>query len=110
MLSGDALVIGDDHIARMEAAHAVALDAVANDDAEVGDEVRDATHVLREQSSVDVEQAAAVVADLVDHHVERRALQHVRHLIGNRRQDVANHLEGDDVQRFASRRCHLTRP
>ena len=52
MLAADALVVRDDHVARREAVDAVALDAVSDDDAEVGDEVRDAADVLRDQAPV----------------------------------------------------------
>src|SRR5207244_5652114 len=71
MLAADALVIGDDHIARMETVFAVTFHSVANHNAEVRYEVRDPADVLRQQAAPGVEQAAAIVTDVVDHHVLR---------------------------------------
>src|SRR5207244_3063758 len=81
MLPADTLVIRDDHIAGTEAVFAVPFDAVANHVAKIRDEVRYAADVLREQTPSRVEQAAAIIAHLIDHHVVRSALQDVRHLV-----------------------------
>ena len=59
VLAGDRLVVGDDDVARLEALGAVALHAVDDDDAEVGDEVRDAADILRDQLALGVEQRGA---------------------------------------------------
>ena len=69
VLAGHPLVIGDDHVARREAVSAVLGHAVLDDHAEVGHEVGYAAQVLGQQPAVHVQQRAAVVADLVDHHV-----------------------------------------
>jgi len=99
VLPRDALVIRDHHVARLKSVHAVAGDAVANDYAHVRDEVGNTAGVLRQQPAARVEQAAAVVAHLVDHHVARGALHHLRHLVGDCRQRVPDDLEGNDVDR-----------
>ena len=52
VLAGDRLVVGDDDVARLEALGAVALHAVDDDDAEIGDEVRHAADVLRHELAV----------------------------------------------------------
>ena len=62
VLAGDRLVVGDDHVARREAVLAVALHAVGDDDAEVGDEMRHAADILADQLAVGVDQRGAEVA------------------------------------------------
>ena len=103
VLAGDRLMVGDHHVARREAVEPVALDAVADHHAQIGDEVRDAAHVLRDQRAVGIEERATVVADLVDHHVVRRALEVQRHLVGDRRQRVADDLERHRIDAGAGR-------
>ena len=76
----------------------VALHAVDDEDAEIGDEVGDAADILRNQLAVRVEQRGAIVADLVDHHVVRGPLQIGGHLVGDGRQRVAEHLERDGIE------------
>ena len=85
-------------VARLEAVAAVALHAVDDEDAEIGDEVRDAADILRDQLALSVEQRGAVVADLVDHHVVGGPLQIGSHLVGDGRQRVAEHLERDGIE------------
>ena len=101
MLAGDRLMIGDDHVARLETVAPVALHPVHDDDAEIGDEMRDAADILRDQLALGVDERGAEVAHLVDHHVVGGALQVGRHLVGDRRQGVADDLEGDRVERLA---------
>ena len=93
------LVVGDDDIARLEAVPSVAPQAVGDDDAEVGDEMRHPADVLADQLAGGVDQRGAEVAHLVDHHVVGGALQVGRHLVGDRRQRVADHLQRDRVER-----------
>ena len=101
VLAGDRLVVGDDDVARLEALGAVALHAVDDDDAEVGDEVRDAADILRDQLALGVEQRGAIVAHLVDHHVVGGALQVGRHLVGDGGQRVADDLQRHRIERDA---------
>src|SRR5262249_46318342 len=68
------------------------------DDAEVGNEMGDAADILGDQPALGVGQGRAEVAHLVDHHVVGRAIHVRRHLVGNRRQCVADDLEGDGVE------------
>ncbi len=98
MLPGDTLMVHQDDVARREAGTSEALDPIFDHDAEIGHEVRDAADVLRDQPSVHVEQRAAIIADLVDHHVIRGALQIDGHLVGDRRQRVAQHFERNGVE------------
>ena len=92
----------------LKPSRAVALHAVDDDDAEIGDEVRDAADVLRDQLALGVEQRGAEVAHLVDHHVVGGALQVGRHLVGDGGQRVADHFERDRVERpCRSRACVL---
>src|SRR6185436_18870149 len=60
--------------------------------------MRHAADVLRDQLALGVEQCGAIVAHLVDHHVVGGALQVGRHLVGDGRQGVADHLERDGVE------------
>ena len=98
VLAGDRLVVGDDDVARLEAVGAVAPHAVGDENAEVGDEVRHAADVLRNELALGVEQRGAIVAHLVDHHVVGGALQVGRHLVGDGGQGVADHFERDGVE------------
>ena len=82
----------------LKPSRAVALHAVGDDHAEIGDEMRHAADVLRNQLALGVEQRGAVVAHLVDHHVVGGALQVGRHLVGDGRQRVADHFERDGVE------------
>ena len=63
MLAGDALVIGDDDVARLEAGPAIARDGVADDDAKVGHEVRHAADILRDQLPIGVKRCSATQAE-----------------------------------------------
>jgi hypothetical protein len=98
MLTSNRLVIGDDDIARRKAVRAVALHAVGDDDAEVGDEMRDASHILRDQFALRVHQGRAEVAHLVDHHVVGRALQIDRHLVRDGGQRIADDFQSDGIE------------
>ncbi len=69
----------------------------ARDDAEVGDKMRNAADVLRDQSAFRIRQRGAKVAHLVDHHIIRGALQIGRHFVGDGRQRVANDFECDRI-------------
>ncbi len=95
MLAADLALVHDDDVARREAVEAVALDAVGDRDAEIGEEDRQAAAVLRDHPRLGVDQPAAIVADLVDHHVVGGLGQRVRHLVGIGDDGVAHHLDGD---------------
>ena len=103
VLAGDRLVVGDQDVAGREPVLAVALHGVGNDDAEVGDEVRHAAHVLAYQAPVGVDDGGAEIPHLVDHHVVGGALEIDRHLVGDRRQGVANDLEGHGIEGLVHR-------
>jgi hypothetical protein len=99
VLPRDRLVIGDDDVAGRKALPAVAPHAVGNDDAEVGDEMRNPADVLADQLAGGVDQRGAEVAHLVDHHVVGGALQVDRHLVGDRGQRIADDFERDGIER-----------
>ena len=107
MLAGHRLVIGDDDVAGLEPVLAVARHAVGDDDAEIGDEMRHAADILRHERAVGRDQRGAEVAHLVDHHVVGGALQIGRHLVGDGRQRVADHLERDGVELRSIMRLQL---
>ena len=92
------LMIGNDHIVRLETVLAISLHPIDDDHAEISNEVRDAAHVLGDQLALGVEKCSAIVAHLVNHHVVGGALQVSRHFIGDGRQRVADDLERDGVK------------
>ncbi len=96
------LVIGDDHVAGGETILAVALEAVGDDDAEIGHEMRHAAHVLADQLAVGVDERGTEIAHFVNHHVVGGALQVGRHLVGDRRQGVADDFERDGIEGHAA--------
>ena len=110
MLAGDRLMIGDDRVARRKALGAVALHAVGDDDAEVGDEVRNAADILRDELAFGIDQRGAEVAHLVDHHVVGGALQVGGHFVGDRRQRIADHFQRHRIERYAARRARDAAP
>jgi hypothetical protein len=73
----------DAPVARLEAVLAEPLQAVADDDAEIGDEMGDAAHVLGNQPALGIEQGAAIILHLIDHHIVGGALQIDRHFAGD---------------------------
>src|SRR6185437_6157353 len=97
------LVVHDEDIAGGEAVLAIDPDAVGDDDAEIGDEMRDAADILAEQLALGVDEGGAEIPYLVDHHIVGGALQIGRHLVGDRRQGVAQHFERDRIQLGAHR-------
>ena len=98
MLAGHRLVVGNDHVAGLETLGAVALHAVGDDDAEIGNEVGDAADILGNQFALRVDQCGAKVAHLIDHHVVGGALQVRRHFVGDCGQRVADHFKRDGVE------------
>src|SRR6185312_11188346 len=68
------LVIHDEDIAGGEAVLAIDPDAVGDDDAEIGDEMRDAADILAEQLALGVDEGGAEIPYLVDHHIVGGAL------------------------------------
>src|SRR5262249_49108819 len=97
MLPAHETVVHDDDVAWREAAEAIALDAVLHRDAEVGEEDRQAALVLRDHSAFAIDQTAAEVAHLVDHHVVGGLAQCARHLVGIGIDGVAHDLDGDGI-------------
>ena len=95
VLAADLALVHHHHVAGREAVEAVARDAVGDRDAEVGEEDRQAAAVLRDHARLRVDQAAAIVAHLVDHHVVGGLRQRVRHLVGIGDDGVAHDLDGD---------------
>jgi hypothetical protein len=102
VLPGHPLVVHDEAVAGLEPVDAVALDGVVDDDAEVGHEVGDAADVLRQEPALLVHERAAVVADLVDHHVVRPLLEVEGHLVGDGRERVAHDLDGYRISHWAA--------
>jgi hypothetical protein len=98
MLAGHRLMVGDDDVTRLEALDAVTAHAVSDENAEVGDEVRDAADILRNQLALEIDQRGAEIAHLIDHHIVGCALQVRRHFIGDRGQRVADHFQRDGVE------------
>ena len=107
MLAADLALVHDDDVARREAVEAVARDAVGDRDAEVGEEDRQAAAVLRDHPRLGVDQPAAIVADLVDHHVVGGLGQRVRHLVGIGDDGVAHDLDGDRMGFVAGHTLHV---
>jgi hypothetical protein len=95
VLAAHLALIHDDDVARREALEAVAFNPVGDRDAEVGEEDRQAAAVLRDHPRLGVDQSAAIVANLVDHHVVGRLRQRVGHLVGIGDDGVAHDLDGD---------------
>ena len=91
-------MVGDDHIAGLEPAGPIALHAIDDDDAEIGDEMRHAADILAHQIAIGGQQGGAKIAHLVNHHVVGGALQVRRHLVGYRRQGVANDFQRDGIE------------
>jgi hypothetical protein len=54
VLAGHRLVVGDDDVARLEAVRAVALHPVGHQHAQVGDEMRHAADILRNELALGV--------------------------------------------------------
>ena len=107
MLAADLALVHHDHVAGREAVEPVALDAVGDRDAEIGEEDRQAAAVLRDHPRLGVDQPAAIVAHLVDHHVVGGLGQRVRHLVGIGDDGVAHDLDGDRMGFVAGHSLHV---
>src|SRR5690606_2177429 len=81
VLATDMTVIHHQNVAFGKTVEAVFPDPVLHRDAEVGEEDRQATVVLRDHTTFDVDEAAAVVAHLVDHHVVGGLAESLSHLV-----------------------------
>jgi hypothetical protein len=110
MLPADLAVIHDDDIARREAGEPVALDPVLHGDAEIGEEDRQATLVLRDHAALRIDQSAAEIAHLVDHHVVGRLAQRRRHLVGVGIDGVAHDFDRDGIDHSRSASCTMICP
>ena len=76
---------------------AVHAHAVDDRGSEIGEKDRQRAEILRENIAFGIDDADAVVAHLVDHHVVGSLAQHGRHLVGDMRQAVAHDFDGDRV-------------
>src|SRR5216683_6933483 len=106
MLPRHGLMIGDDDVAGLESAVSIAIHAILNDGAQVGNEMRDAAHILRNERAVRSHERCAKVAHLIDHHVVRGAVEVGRHLIGNSGQRVSDDFQRDGIKLL----CHRSLP
>src|SRR5262249_36207969 len=97
MLPAHEAVVHDNDVARREAAETIALDAVLHRDAQVREEEPQFAFVLRDHPAFAIDQAAAEVAYLVDHHVVGGLAQGPRHLVGIGIDGVAHDLDGDGI-------------
>jgi hypothetical protein len=97
VLPTDIGVIHEDHVACGKTVEVERVDAVLDGHAEVGQEDRQSARVLGDDLALRVDQAHAVVVDLVDHHVVGGAVEHGGHLVAARDQRIAHHLERDRV-------------
>jgi hypothetical protein len=97
VLAAHAGVVHDDHIARGKAVQPKALNAVLHGNAQVGQKDGQAARVLADHAALGVNEAAAKVAHLVDHHVVGRLAQRQRHFFGVGDQGVGDHLQRDGV-------------
>ena len=95
MLAADVALVHHHDVAGLEAVEAVARDAVFDRDAEIGEEDRQAAAVLRDHARLRVDQPAAIVAHLVDHHVVGGLAQRIRHLVRIGDDGVAHDLDRD---------------
>ena len=97
MLAAD-LMIHDHDVARLEAIEAPALDAILDGDAKIGEEDRQAAAILRDHAAFGVDETAAKVADLVDHHIVGGFAQCIAHFIGVSDYGIANDFDGDRMR------------
>ena len=64
MLTGDFLMVGDQHVAGFETVAPMLRNRVLDDDAEIGNEVRHAAGVLRQQPAIGIDHRGAEIPDL----------------------------------------------
>src|ERR1700733_7028871 len=98
MLPRDCLVVGDENVARFESTCSIALHTIDNDRSEVGDKMRDAAYILRNERAVGGHERRAEIAHFVNHHVVRGAMEIGRHLVGDGGQSVADDFQRDGVK------------
>ena len=103
VLATHARMVHDHHVTGRKAVQAIAFDAVLNRQTQVGQKDRQPAFVLANHASLHIDQAAAKVAHLVNHHVVGRLAQRQGHFfrIGDER--MGHHLLGDRVDRACTR-------
>ena len=89
MLTAYLALVHDHDIAGRKPVQPVALDAVLHRDAQIGQEDRQTTFILRNHARLGIQQAAAEIAHLENHHVIGRLAQRDRHLVRIRIYGVA---------------------
>ena len=105
MLAANIRMIHDQHVAGLKAVSAMHAHAVDDGRAEIGQENRQRAEILRQNIAFRIDDADAVVAHLVDHHVVGSLAQHGGHLVGDMGQAVAHDFDGDRVDK----RMNITR-
>ena len=93
MLAADAAMIHDHDVARRKSVEAVARNSVFHGGPEVGEENRQPAPVLRNHPPGRIEQPAAIIPHLVNHHVVGGLRQHIGHFVRIRNNGVAHDLD-----------------
>ena len=97
MLAAGPGMVGDNHVARLEAPGAEERQAVADRRVEITDENRQAARRLRDQPPLRVEDCRAEVLHLVDDGAVRRAREVDGHFLGVGRERVVDYADGDRI-------------
>ena len=71
--------------------------AVDDGRTEIGEKDRQRAEILRQNVAFGIDDADAIVAHLVDHHVVGSLAQHGGHLVGDMRQAGAHDFDGDRI-------------
>ena len=90
-------MIHDDHVAGLEPVQPVAFDSIQNRHAEISKEDRQTARILRYQAAFRIDQPAAEIAHLVDHHIIGRAAERRRHFFRIGNEGVADNFQGDGM-------------
>ena len=104
MLTADLGMVHDHRITRLEAVETVALDPVEHRSPQIGQEDGQPALVLADHPPFGVDQPAAIIAHLVDHHVVGGLAQRRRHVFRIGDQRVAHHFKRHGVN------VHILRP
>src|SRR5215510_16412805 len=105
MLAANLGLVHHHHVAGREAIEPVACYAVGDRNAEIGEEDRQPAAVLRDHARLRVDQPAAEIAHLVDHHVVGGLGERVSHLVGIGHDGVAHDLDRDRMGFVAVHCC-----
>src|SRR4029079_6304933 len=95
MLAANAAVIHDHDVAGLEAFKTEALDTVFHRGSEIGQDALHPAAILRDHASFRIQQPAAIIAQLVDHHVVGGFRQNIGHFVGISDNSVAHDLDGN---------------